>query len=313
MSVKMFQYNQILAFYRSGVDLDPKNTVRIRVSVEMDAASPLYNPTMELRNAILEGRWEDVLPSAPSGSVSLVVMDPPYGAIPAIWDRRPDWILLMSELGRVCGDTGQYWCFVRMPWAMDVYSAAIANGWQWVQEVIWEKQNAGGCTVGTFRKVHENIWHFKRKCARTFNLEAVRVPKITSGDKSVRRRKDSTTQFLGANNSAYCDDGMRLPRSVIRCRNIHRSKESLGHPTQKPLGIVIPLVLYSSNPGDLILDPFCGTGTSLVAAKMHSRRWLGVESDPKWLKVARDRLDSTAVLELGTSEEPQGETDLFAE
>jgi len=266
-----------------------------------------------MENVIINAKWEDALPHLPSGSVDLVCMDPPYGVTPATWDVRPDWNLLMSELGRVCGDTGQCWCFVRMPWAMDVYLASISNGWVWGQEIIWEKQNAGGCTVGTFRKVHENIWNFKRKNARTFNLEAIRVPKTTHGDKSVKRRKDSTTQFLGANNSSYSDDGMRLPRSVVRCRNIHRSEESLGHPTQKPLDVVIPFVLYSSNPGDLVVDPFCGTGTSLVAAKMYARRWIGVENDPQWLKVAQERLNSTAVLDHKPTVGTQGESDLFAE
>jgi len=200
-----------------------------------------------------------------------------------------------------------------MPWAIDVALSAKTTGWHYAQEIIWEKQNAGGCTIGTFRKVHENIWHFKRKNAKTFNLGDVRIPKTTHGDKSVKRRKDSTTQFLGANTSVYHDDGMRLPRSVMRCRNIHRSEESLGHPTQKPVEVMIPFILYSSNPGDLVLDPFCGTGTSLVAAKMYGRGWLGIENDPKWAKVAQDRLDATVALDCSVSREAQGETDLFAE
>jgi DNA modification methylase len=83
----------------------------------------------------------------------------------------------------------------------------------------------------------------------------------------------------------------------VKCRNLHRSDESLGHPTQKPVAVVTPLVLYSSNPGDVVLDPYCGTGTSLVPAKMYGRQWIGMESDPKWHRVATDRLAGVLPLE----------------
>ena len=224
-----------------------------------------------MEGRMILGRWEDVLVQVGDCTVDLVATDPPYGSSPQPWDKRPDWGRFMAGMARVSRPTGQLWVFVRMPWAMDVYSAAIANGWRWCQEIIWEKQNAGGCTVGTFRKVHENLWHFKRPGAVTFNLGAIRVPKTTKGDKSVKGRGGSPTQFMGTGNSGYVDDGMRLPRSVIRCRNVHRTAESMGHPTQKPLALMRVVVEYSSNPGDVVLDPFAGSGTTLMAARMAGR------------------------------------------
>jgi len=261
---------------------------------------------------IIRGKWEDVLSGYGEGSVSLVVTDPPYQSTPCDWDERPAWAPFMSEMGRLCGDSGQLWIFVRQPWATDIMLSAKKAGWTYIQEIIWEKQNAGGCTVGTFRKVHENIWHFKRRLAKTFNLGDVRVPKTTTGNKSVRRRTASTTQFMGRENSAYVDDGMRLPKSVVRCRNLHRSAESFSHPTQKPLELMTPLVLYSSNSGDIVLDPFCGTGTSLVACKMYARKWIGVESDAKWHKIAVERLASVTAIE-APERFAQGKPDLFKE
>lgn len=85
-----------------------------------------YNKLME--NQIINSKWENVLPTLPPGSVQLVCMDPPYGVTPALWDHRPDWNVLMTGLWRVCGDTGQLWCFVRMPWAVEVYLAARKAG-----------------------------------------------------------------------------------------------------------------------------------------------------------------------------------------
>lgn len=201
----------------------------------------------------------------------------------------------MGEMGRVCGDNGQLWIFCRQPWATDLMDAARNTDWIFVQERIWEKQNAGGATIRSFRKVHENIWHFKRKNAKTFNLDDVRVEKSTNGDKSVKKRKDSSTQYLGTEDSEYVDDGFRIPRSVQFHRNLHQSKESIGHQTQKPLGVIVPLVLYSSNPGDVVFDPCCGSGSSLYAAKVLGRKYIGFDKDKTWAELAKKRVEEASI------------------
>lgn len=248
------------------------------------------NSNIEINNSIWLGKWESLIGSIPDGTVDLLVTDPPYGCTPMSWDHQPYWEFFWNQMTRVCGDDGQAWIFVRMPWAIDVHDAAQQNGWRYVQELIWEKQNGGGTTVKTFRKVHENIWHFKRPMAKTFNISDVRVPKTTTGDKSIAVGKGyAATQYM-KKRVGYIDDGLRMPRSVMFCPNLHQSKESIGHPTQKPLAVIEPLVLYSSNPGDLVLDPFAGTGTTLVAANKHSRRWLGMEMTRQWYSKAIERL-----------------------
>ena len=254
-------------------------------------------------NSLLFGKWERHVPSVPDGSVSLVVTDPPYGCTPMSWDHRPYWSFFWEQMARVCGDSGQAWVFVRMPWAVEVYSAAVGAGWRYVQEVVWEKQNGGGATVKTFRKVHENIWHFRRSRSSTFNLSAVRVPKTTRGDKSIAAGKGYAATHYMKGRVAYVDDGLRMPRSVMFCPNLHQSKESLGHPTQKPEAIIEPLVLYSSNPGDLVFDPFAGTGTTLVVAKANGRRWLGCEMTEEWHAKAEARLGAERH---GVGESPHG-------
>lgn len=76
-----------------------------------------------------------------------------------------------------------------------------------------------------------------------------------------------------------------------RCSN----SEDLGHPTQKPLAIMRWLVSHWSFPGDLILDPFCGTGTTLRAAKDLGRRAIGIERDEKWAAIAAKRMSQEAM------------------
>jgi len=261
-------------------------------------------------NDIIHGQWEDHTKHIDSGTVDLVFTDPPYQSTPCHWDRRPRWKDFMIEMARVCGDDGQMWIFTRPPWCCDVLESAAVSGWRYVQEIIWEKQNAGGCTAGTFRKIHENIWHFKRLHAKTFNLDAVRIPKTTKGDKSVSKRNASPTQFFGTDDSSYVDDGLRMPKSVIHCRNVHRTKEATGHPTQKPVALLIPLILYSTNLGDVILDPFSGSGSTLTAAEMTGRSWIGIESDDIWYNRSLKRLSDTKPSVLYSL---QGKTDISGE
>ena len=234
--------------------------------------------------------FRDFLGRLPPGCADLVVTDLPWGVTPQKWDCRPDMRVLAELLASVLSARGQAWFFVRMPWAAELHAALTKAGLRYCQEVIWEKQNAGGCTVKTWRKVHENIWHYVRPDADVFNLRDIREPKRTKGDKSVKRRTASTTQFLTGENSSYVDDGMRLPRSVRFCRNLHQSPESLGHPTQKPLGIVEPLVLYSSKPGQVVLDPFAGAFTTAIAAEKHGRRWLACDADAEWCAKSVERI-----------------------
>lgn len=263
-------------------------------------------------NAVILGKWEEIIPSIPDASVKLVITDPPYGATPMSWDKRPYWSCFMAEMARVCGDDGQIWIFTRMPWAIQVHQAAMDSGWKYVQERIWVKQNGGGCTVDTFRKVHENIWHYKRPKAKTCNLRQIREPKTSVGDKSISPGKGSApTQFM-KNRLGYEDDGLRMPKSVVFCHNLHQSPESLGHSTQKPESVIRPLVLYSSNLGDLVLDPFCGTGTTLKVAKDAGRRWLGIEMTPEWHTIALKRMGMPA--ESPKAKEPvKGSGSLFDE
>ena len=267
---------------------------------------------MLIENEIVLGKWEESILAVPDGSVSLVMTDPPYGCTPHSWDKRPYWSFFWEQMARVCGDSGQMWIFCRLPWAIKLHLAAIENQWQWVQERIWQKQNGSGATVRTFRKVHENIWHYKRPKATTFNLAEIREPKTSKGNKSIAAGKGSSNCQFMQTRVAYVDDGMRMPKSVVYCPNLHQSKESLGHSTQKPEAIILPLILYSSNPGDLVLDPFCGTGTTLSVARKSGRRWLGMEMTPKWHQKAVERL-GLPLETLSTPEPAQGTENIFGE
>lgn len=82
----------------------------------------------------------------------------------------------------------------------------------------------------------------------------------------------------------------KRPTTIFNCMRI--SGESLRHPTEKPEGLMCDLVEAFCPPGGLVLDPFAGSGSTLVAAQRMHREWIGIEIEEKYIQIARGRLDS---------------------
>lgn len=114
-----------------------------------------------------------------------------------------------------------------------------------------------------------------------------------SGTKSVRLR-GNTPHRGKIGNTGYLDDGSRFVRSVVYCRNEH---SRAVHPTQKPAFIIALLAEYSCPQGGSIIDPFCGSGTTLLVAKNSGRKAIGVEIREEYCELAARRL-SQDVLDL---------------
>jgi DNA modification methylase len=86
------------------------------------------------------------------------------------------------------------------------------------------------------------------------------------------------------------------------------SRERVGYPTQKPVALLERIVWVSSNPGDTVLDPFCGEGTALVAAQRLGRGWIGIDESPLAIALTRDRLKREVGLEPGRDYTLEGES-----
>lgn len=225
------------------------------------------------------------------GSFDAVITDVPYGETSLKWDRWPTgWLAAVLPLLK---SSGSLWCFGSMRMFLE-HAAEFTEHFRFVQDIVWEKQNGSGFHADRFKRVHECVTHWVpsgSKWAGTFKAP-VTTPDATA--RSVRRKKrPAHWGEVGEHTFTSIDGGPRLMRSVVTVRNCHGRAL---HPTQKPEDIVEPLLRYSVPPGGNVLDPFMGSGTTLLVARTLGMHATGIEADPRHYATACDRLHGTLAL-----------------
>jgi len=246
-----------------------------------------------LRNRILLGDCIEVMAGLPAASVDLVFADPPYNlqlrgelhrpdnsrvdAVDDAWDRFASFAdydrftrAWLAQARRVLKPEGAIWVIGSYHNIFRVGVALQDAGFWLLNDVIWRKSNP----MPNFRgkrltNAHETlIWASRAEGARyTFNYEALKA--LNEG---VQMRSDWT-----------------LPL----CTGAERLKDAEGakaHPTQKPEALLHRVLVASTNPGDLVLDPFFGTGTTGAVARRLGRDFLGIERDAGYARLAEARL-----------------------
>ena len=247
---------------------------------------------------ILVGDCREVLAGLPEASVDAIITDPPYQQTSLVWDRWPaGW---PAAARRVLKPTGSMWVFGSLRMFLDRRDEFA--GWKFAQDIVWEKHNGSSFHADRFRRVHEQAVQWYRDDAPWGEVYKGKVVTMDAKAKIVRK-KAGPQQHMGAlaQNVIYRteDGGPRLARSVIFCRSEHGRAV---HPTQKPLGIVEPLIVSACPIGGLVLDPFAGSGTTGVAARMLGREFLGVEARENYAAIARERIAAEAGLFAGAAE-----------
>ncbi|GFE49209.1 methyltransferase [Roseobacter cerasinus] len=244
-------------------------------------------------NAILDGDCIKVMNSLPEASVDLIFADPPYNlqlkgelhrpdnsrvdAVDDAWDQfssfaaydkfTRDWLAAAQRLLKPNGAIwviGSYHNIFRV-------GAALQDAGFWIlNDVVWRKSNPMPNFRGKrFTNAHETmIWAGKSEDSKyTFNYEALKA--LNEG---IQMRSDWVLPI---------------------CNGHERLKDDKGdkaHPTQKPEGLLHRVLVGSSNPGDVVLDPFFGTGTTGAVAKMLGREFIGIEREAAYRKVAEKRI-----------------------
>ena len=248
-------------------------------------------------NRILQGNCIDVLNSLPEKSVDLIFADPPYNpqlqndlfrpdlskvdAVDDNWDKfssfskydefTSNWLRAAK---RVLKDTGTIWVIGSYHNIYRVGAIMQDLGFWILNDVLWIKDNP----MPNFRGVrltnaHETmIWAQKKKGAKyTFNHHAM---KALNEDLQMR------------------SDWRHWELPLVRGKQRVKHNGTKAHSTQKPEALLYRILLASSNVGDVILDPFFGSGTTGAVAKKLGRRWIGIERDKTYIKIAQQRIDA---------------------
>jgi site-specific DNA-methyltransferase (adenine-specific) len=214
-----------------------------------------------------------------------IITDPPYGETSLEWDRWPrGWVRDVSHVSNAL------WCFGSFRMFMDNLGDFSRETWKFSHEIVWEKHNGSGFATDKFRRVHELATFWYQGAWGDLRHE---VPRVPSGvpNKGGNRGRGHGQHTGTIQNRAWEDDGLRLMPSVIKVSSMQQNSV---HPTQKPVGIVLPLIEYSVPVGGVVFDPFAGSGTTLLAAKLSGRRAIGCEIDEKYAEAAARRLSQQA-------------------
>jgi site-specific DNA-methyltransferase (adenine-specific) len=259
----------------------------------------MSEPTLPL-DQVIEGDCVEVLNSLPESSVDLVFADPPYNlqlqqelwrpnmtrvdAVNDEWDKFADFAAYdafteawLSAVRRVLKETGTVWVIGTYHNIFRVGRLMQDIGFWILNDVVWIKTNPMPNFRGVrFTNAHETlIWAQKvRGAGYTFNYQVLKRLNYDA-------RKGGST-----------GKQMRSDWALALCTGDERLKidGQKAHATQKPEALLYRVIMASSNPGDVVLDPFFGTGTTGAAAKKLHRRWIGIERDGTYVRLARERL-----------------------
>jgi modification methylase len=244
-------------------------------------------------NTILAGDCIDVMRSLPENAVDLVFADPPYNlqlkgdlhrpdnsrvdAVDDAWDRFASFETYdaftrawLSAARRILKPHGAIWVIGSYHNIFRVGAAMQDAGFWLLNDVVWRKSNP----MPNFRgkrltNAHETlIWASKEEASKyTFNYEALKA----------------------------LNDGVQMRSDWVLpiCTGHERLKDGNGdkaHPTQKPEALLHRVIVATTNPGDVVLDPFFGTGTTGAVAKMLGRDWIGIEREAAYREAAEERL-----------------------
>ncbi|MEW1705976.1 site-specific DNA-methyltransferase [Microbacterium sp. NPDC089190] len=237
---------------------------------------------------LVHGKYQDYASSVIGDQrVDAIVTDPPYGETSLIWDRWVDgWLADAAEI------TDSLWCWGSFRMFQE-HAAEFAAHWKLSQDFVWEKHNGSGFHADRFKRVHELAAHWYR--GDWAGIHHV-VPTTADAAPRTVRRKTRPTHTGHIEESAYVseDGGPRLMRSVQYARSEHGRAI---HPTQKPLGVLTPLIEYSVPAGGLVVDLFSGSGSVALAARQSGRRCIAFEVSGDYIGRSVERLSRRELFE----------------
>jgi len=262
-------------------------------------------------DAIICGDCREVLAELPADSVDLVITSPPYadqrvktyGGIHP--DRYVDWFKPIAvELKRTLKPTGSFVLNIkervvdgeRHTYVLELILMMRRMGWRWVEEYCWHKKNCHpGKWPNRFRDAWERCLQFTKSPNFKMNQEEVMVPvgewskgrlKNLSETDLVRDESDTGSGF-GKNVSNWVGRDLVYPTNVLHLATVCNNR---NHSAAFPEELPAWFIRLFTDPGDVVLDPFAGVGTTALAAKRLDRRYIGIEIKEEYCKIDEEEL-----------------------
>ncbi|NMB67145.1 MAG: site-specific DNA-methyltransferase [Chloroflexi bacterium] len=252
-----------------------------------------FEPSSDL--VLYPGDTLELLKTIPNGLINLVVTSPPYNlgkeyeskkSLSTYLDQQEEVIQecyrVLQENGSLCWQVGNYVNNGEIiPLDLVLYPIFAKLGLHLRNRIIWHFGH-GLHASKRFSGRYEVILWFTKSDQYTFNLDPVRIPQKYPNKKYFKgpKKGELSGNPLGKNPSDIWD----IPN--VKANHI----EKTCHPCQFPVELIERLVLALTNPGDWVLDPYMGVGTSAIASLMHKRKSIGAEIMPEYFQIALDRI-----------------------
>jgi excisionase family DNA binding protein len=254
------------------------------------------------KGKIFTGDALNILPDLPADFYQMIIADPPYFQVlldeqwDNNWSSAEEYLIWTRQWALHCQRAlkpdGLMYIFGQLGKREHVWlhtCSMLAQEMQFHDMIIWDRAVGYNERYDSFTPQYEMILVLRKNLHAKpyFDKDAVRLPyeegKIQSYLRD-KRYKDREAREKHLRKGKYATNILRIPSLK------GSSKEKIGHPSQKPIALINQLISSSTRKNDVILDPFLGSGTTAEVAESLGRQWVGIESNPDYVKMSQQRL-----------------------
>ena len=260
---------------------------------------------MEQRiDKIIQGDCLEVMKWIPDHSIDMILCDLPYGTTACSWDTIIPFEPLWEQYKRIIKDKGAIVLTASQPFTSLLITSNLKMfKYCWV----WNKELPGNVLLAKIQpmKIHEDIPVFS---LGSHNYYPIKTKALKKNIRPNPKRENQSKCFNATMKADKVDPFSRFPRSILNFNNRKGENNHLNlqHPTQKPVPLFEYLIQTYTQPGEIVLDNCIGSGTTAVAAKKTDRHFIGIELDPKYCEIARNRIGQTDFNELDKNPNKKG-------
>jgi site-specific DNA-methyltransferase (adenine-specific) len=278
--------NKTITLSQNEINSLCKNTIKLRAK---------SNPS-DIFNKVIKQDCIKAIDYLPDNSVDLIVVDPPYNLTKNFskttfketnLDEYKIWLdSWISKLPRILKDNASI--YICSDWKTSPAIYDVANKYFFLQNrITWEREKGRG-SKNNWKNCIEDIWFYSKSEEYKFNIEDVKVKR-----KVLAPYKDENGNAKDWKKDGDEKHRLTYPSNIWTDISIPfwSMAENTPHPTQKPEKLIAKLILANSDEGDVIFDPFLGSGTTAVVAKKLNRQFIGIEREKEYCALSLKRLE----------------------